>query len=236
MPVRGPVRGVLPLLLGAILTSEVAAQAQNGANSFDDFVRQVEVAQVHLVRGDPRAFKALWSQRDDVTLVGGLGGAIEKGWGRVSERLDWVSTQYTAGERRHEEISRFVGQDIAHVVQRETIRFKRPGESQETVQELRATMVFRLEAGAWRIIHRHADSQILKTPQPPRNVSRSPQPVTSIHTAVAMSSAPLIQVFWRGAGASFSKATNAVSAAMTVMFMTPPANSSSIKAQQQPTQ
>ena len=37
-------------------------------------------------------------------------------------------------------------------------------------------------------------------------------------------------------GVSFSNATNAVSAAMTTRFMTPPTNNSSISAQQQPTQ
>ena len=65
-------------------------------------------------------FKALWSHSEHVTLSGGLGGAIANGWTQVSERLDWVATQYTGGVRTHQEVARYVGQDLAYVVLRET--------------------------------------------------------------------------------------------------------------------
>lgn len=130
--------------------------------AFDEILARVEAAQVELVRGRPEAFKALWSNRDDVTLTGGLGGAIEKGWGSVSRRLDWVSSQYADGSREHEEVVRFVGRDVAYVVQKEIIRFRVPGQTAQATQELRAVMVFRLESGAWRISHRQADSQTTK--------------------------------------------------------------------------
>ena len=157
--------GIATVILSVGITSGAVAQPPtSGSSSFEAMLVQVEAAQVELVRGNPDAFKALWSHRDDVTLVGGLGGAIEKGWNRVSQRLDWVSSQYVDGRRKHEEVSRVVGHDIAHIVQRETIRFRAPSEPRETTQELRATMVFRLESGTWRIVHRHADSQITKQP------------------------------------------------------------------------
>ena len=38
----------------------------------------------------------------------------------------------------------------------------RAEQADDTTQELRATMVFRLEAGVWKIVHRHADTQTLK--------------------------------------------------------------------------
>ncbi|HEX6164481.1 MAG TPA: nuclear transport factor 2 family protein [Vicinamibacterales bacterium] len=123
---------------------------------------EVEAAQVELVRGRPGPFKALWSQRDDVTLSGGLGGAVAKGWTQVSERLDWVATQYADGTRTHQEIARVVGQDLAYVVLRETIRFKSPADGKAAAQELRVTQIFRREDGRWRIVHRHADSQTVK--------------------------------------------------------------------------
>ncbi len=136
------------------------------AAAFDETLARVEAAQVELVNGRPEAFKALWSKRDDVTLTGGLGGAIEKGWGSVSLRLDWVSSQYADGRREHEEVVRFMGRDVAYVVQKEIIRFHVPGQTAQVTQELRAVMVFRLESGAWRISHRQADSQTTK--QTPR--------------------------------------------------------------------
>ena len=152
---------VVALLLFAGMTG-LAAQGSPSSASLDAALAEVEAAQVRLVNGQPAPFKALWSQREDVTLSGGLGGAIARGWTQVSERLDWVATQYSAGSRTHEEVSRVVGQELAFVVLRETITFTNPADQRLTVQQLRVTQVFRLEAGRWRIVHRHADSQVAK--------------------------------------------------------------------------
>ena len=130
--------------------------------SFDAVLAAVEAAQVQLVNGQPGPFKALWSHGEDVTLSGGLGGEIAKGWTQVSERLDWVATQYTGGARTHQEVARYVGQDLAYVVLRETIRFKNPADGRAMVHELRVTQIFRREDGRWRIVHRHGDSQVQK--------------------------------------------------------------------------
>lgn len=156
----------MPRILFAALFSlscSVLVAAQELKN-FDAVLAEVEAAQVHLVNGRPEAFKALWSRRDDVTLVGGLGGTVAKGWTQVSERLDWVATQYVDGTRRHEEIARHVGQDLAYVVLRETISFKSADRTRDVVQELRVTQIFRREGGRWRIVHRHADAQVTKQP------------------------------------------------------------------------
>ena len=149
------------LCLAWLLSVSTIATAQTPPpdQSFDALLKEVEAAQVQLVSGKPAAFKALWSHGDDVTLSGGLGGAIAKGWPDVSKRLDWVATQYVDGTRTHQEVARYVGQDLAYVVLRETIRFKSP-DGGLSVQELRVTQVFRREGGRWRIVHRHADSQV----------------------------------------------------------------------------
>jgi ketosteroid isomerase-like protein len=141
-----------------------AGPSESKRQSFDAVLKQVEAAQVRLVNGQADAFKALWSHGNDVTLSGGLGGAIAKGWTQVSKRLDWVATQYVDGARVHQEIARHVGQDLAYVVLRETIRFKSPVDRRPMTQELRVTQVFRLESGRWRIVHRHADSQVTNAP------------------------------------------------------------------------
>jgi len=157
------------LTVSAVLTyvgPRTSAQSPVGQHSsqseFDLVLREVEAAQVELINGRADAFKSLWSHGDDVTLSGGLGGAIAKGWPEVSARLDWVATQYVDASRTHQEVSRYVGQDVAYVVLRETIRFKKPTDGSPTLQELRVTQIFRREAGRWRIVHRHADSQVTK--------------------------------------------------------------------------
>ena len=158
------------LALAAVSATLSGAGPQSGRDrtahevTFAEALAQVESAQVELVRGRPEAFKALWSHRDDVTLTGGLGGAIEKGWSNVSRRLEWVATQYAEGRREHQEIARVVGRDLAYVVQKEIIRYRVPGRTTHMSQELRAVMVFRLEEGAWRISHRQADSQTAVLP------------------------------------------------------------------------
>lgn len=151
------------LLFAAIDVAGVVAFGQTTRDaSFTAFLTQVEAAQVQLVGGHPDAFKALWSHRDDVTLAGGLGGAVSKGWAQVSERLDWVATQYVNGTRTHQEIARNVTDDLAYVVLKETIRFNSPTDGKPVVQELRVTQICRRENGQWRIVHRHADSQTIK--------------------------------------------------------------------------
>jgi ketosteroid isomerase-like protein len=145
-----------------IAAQSSAAGQHRFQSSFDAVLKHVEAAQVELVNGQPRSFKALWSHADDVTLSGGLGGVIAKGWAEVSARLDWVAAQYVDGTRTHQAVSRYVGQDLAYVVLRETIRFKNPVDGRPMVQELRVTQVFRRERGQWLIVHRHADSQVTK--------------------------------------------------------------------------
>jgi len=157
------------LTVGAVLTSAAPAtstQSPVGQHAsqpgFGVVLREVEAAQVQLVNGRPDAFKSLWSHGDDVTLSGGLGGAIAKGWPEVSARLDWVATQYVDASRTHQEVSRYVGQDVAYVVLRETITFKKPTDGTPILQELRVTQIFRREGRRWRIVHRHADSQMAR--------------------------------------------------------------------------
>jgi ketosteroid isomerase-like protein len=128
-----------------------------------EFIAKLETAEEEFVQGRPAAFQALWSRADDVTLCGGFGG-VERGWKNVTDRLSWVSNKYSDGTRTREEISRMVGADFAYLVQKEVIHSRLACQVELSTQELRATMVFRREANSWRIVHRHADSQIATRP------------------------------------------------------------------------
>ncbi len=129
------------------------------------FMARLETAEHEFAQGRPAAFKALWSHGDEVSLCGGFGG-VESGWDKVGARLDWASSKYSDGTRSSEEIKSTVGDDFAYIVQKEVIRFRIAGRIELSTQELRVTMVFRREADGWRIVHRHADSQM--GTQPPR--------------------------------------------------------------------
>ena len=72
---------VLILLAIVICASAVFAQNRQLDRMMDfmGFLKRVDAAQLELQNGRPEAFKALWSQSDDITLSGGFGGTIEKG-------------------------------------------------------------------------------------------------------------------------------------------------------------
>ena len=127
------------------------------------FIAKLEAAEEEFVQGRPGAFQALWSRADDVTLCGGFGG-VERGWKNVTDRLSWVSKKYSAGTRTREEIGRMTAGDFAYLVQKEVIHSRLGSQVEFSTLELRATMVFRREADGWRIVHRHADSQMATKP------------------------------------------------------------------------
>jgi SnoaL-like protein len=129
------------------------------------FMTRLEAAEHEFAQGRPAAFKGLWSHGDEVSLCGGFGG-VESGWANVGARLDWASSQISEGTRSSEEIRSTVRADFAYIVQTEQIRFRVPGRSEQSTVDFRVTMVFRRDPEGWRIVHRHADSQV--GTQPPQ--------------------------------------------------------------------
>lgn len=123
---------------------------------------KIDAAHVEFHNGRPETSKALWSHADDVTLTGGAGGPMEKGWTNVSARLDWASAQYTRGTQKNTRFSVTVSGDLALVLQYEHIRFYSPGVTTESERNYRVTMALRREKDGWRVIHRHADTMTTK--------------------------------------------------------------------------
>jgi SnoaL-like domain len=142
------------------MSNDREADSQWGA-----FMTRLENAEHEFAQGRPAAFKELWSHGDEVSLCGGFGG-MESGWNNVAARLDWASSQISEGTRTSEQIRSTVGADFAYIVQTERIRFRVPGRAEKSTVNFRVTMVFRRESEGWRIVHRHADSQMgTKPPQ-----------------------------------------------------------------------
>ena len=54
--------------------------------------------------------------------------------------------------------------ELGYLIQTEHLTFKSATQNTIIERRYRVTMLFRLEHGAWRIIHRHADSQNQKAP------------------------------------------------------------------------
>ena len=138
----------------------IAAQTRGG--DFAAFLIKADAAQVKLQNGSSREYKALWSNRDDVTISGGFGGTIEKGWKNVGKRLDWAATQFSKGTNKIDRLVAIAEGNLAYLVQLEHIAFTVPATGAAGTRDFRVTMVFRREAGKWKIVHRHADGSLTK--------------------------------------------------------------------------
>jgi ketosteroid isomerase-like protein len=120
------------------------------------------------VRGDAGPDKKLFSRRDDVTLANPLGPPA-RGWNEVEKTMEAAAALLREGEPiRFERISAYVAEDLGYIVEIERTRGKIGGAADAVPLSLRATTIFRLEDGQWKIAHRHADPII------------SPRPVESI--------------------------------------------------------
>jgi ketosteroid isomerase-like protein len=110
-----------------------------------------------LVTGDPEPKKRMFSQRDDVTLANPLGPPV-RGFSEVDRVLDRVASGFRDGEpHRFERISEYATPDLAYVLEIERTRAKFGGAGEHAPFSLRATTIWRLEDGEWRIALRHAD-------------------------------------------------------------------------------
>ena len=144
-----------------LLSLQAVAQTKEQIG-FQHFLSTLDAAQLELQNGKADAFKSLWSQSDDITLSGGFGGTIEKGWTAISKRLDWVGQQFSNGTNRIERLVAISDGDLGYTIQLEHIRFKVPGQTVESTKDYRVTMIFRREKKGWRIVHRQADSNLVK--------------------------------------------------------------------------
>lgn len=120
-------------------------------------IERLHAAMNVAVSGDPSAMKALYSHRDDVTGFYGWGG-YEVGWEQVSKRWDWGASQFKGGAPvTYETLTTVITAELAYTTEIETIRVQVDGVDKPTQWSNRVTHIFRLENGAWRLVHRHAN-------------------------------------------------------------------------------
>jgi ketosteroid isomerase-like protein len=131
-------------------------------------IDQCHLALASLIRGDPRPYKALFSHEEDVTL-GCPFGPVACGWAKVEEVLDMAATVYRDGETvGFQNLATCVTGKLAYIVEIERFHARVARAERIAPVSLRVTSVFRPEAGAWRIVHRHVDP--ITTARPPYTV------------------------------------------------------------------
>ena len=120
-------------------------------------------ALARILTGDQSGYLALFSSADDVTL-GNPFGPFGRGRHAVEARLAIAASKYREGRNTKAElIEKYVSDTLACVAEVESGEAKVAGSEAFTKISVRVTSLFRLEAGQWKLVHRHADP--LGTPQ-----------------------------------------------------------------------
>ena len=156
-------RAAVPLSVDLRHPEEQAfARAQSrgltmAADDLDEMLDRTRAALGRLVSGDPEPYLALWSQHPDVTVMGGFG-AYQTGWEGVRENTRFAASRFRGGQITDvERLAAGVSGDLAFAVWIERGEVRVEGRDEPGPLAVRVTHIFRREAGAWRIIHRHGD-------------------------------------------------------------------------------
>ena len=138
------------------------------ADDVDQLIERYQLALDEFMKGNPGPVQELFSHREDVSLANPYGPPV-RGWERVAEVTEHAASLRRDGRATSFEIvAKYVTPVLAYVVQIEHLESK-VGESKDvTPYALRATMIFRPEDGAWKVVHRHADP--ITTPQAAESV------------------------------------------------------------------
>ena len=134
----------------------------------DGVITAYHEAAAEFVRGNPAAYKALFSQRDDVSVANPFG-PVACGWTDAARVMDRASSLYKDGEIvGFKNLVKYVGGELAYIVEEERFMIRIADSEHANPVALRATSIFRREDGLWRIVHRHADP--ITTARPPESV------------------------------------------------------------------
>lgn len=124
----------------------------------DEFLAEIlprlREAEIALHSGDAGPRNALWSHQDPVTL---FGAAVNRsGWAELEPTFEWLAGRFRESTAQEFEIvAAGASGDLAYLVAIEQISTTADGKP--TSYALRATTIFRREAGTWRQVHRHGD-------------------------------------------------------------------------------
>jgi hypothetical protein len=150
-----------PAFAGRAATADADGSA-GPAYGFERFLRRYEAANTAFVNGDPARWLSITANEDPVSIFGGFGGLGEAGTGPVHQRYLLAATAFRPSGAivDFEYLVRDVRGRLAYTVAIERSHVLYAGLTERRPQILRVTMMFRFDRGAWKIIHRHADTMI----------------------------------------------------------------------------
>ena len=131
-------------------------------SSFERFLQRYEAANSAFVNGNSTPWLALTAQKDPASIFGGFGGLGEAGVAAVNQRYLLAANAFrpSGAQVDFEYLVKDVRGRLAYTVAIERASVLYAGQTERQEQVLRSTMVFRFEHGAWKTVHRHADTMI----------------------------------------------------------------------------
>ena len=166
----------LLLTCAALASSGALAGGAHGHDyGFERFLKRYEAANTAFVNGDPSKWMPIAAEKDPVSIFGGFGGLGESGVATVNQRylLAARAFQPSGAKVDFEYRVKDVRGKLAYTVAIERANVLYTGHTKRTPQVLRATMIFRFDRGAWKIVHRHADTMVdLQLPRPQESAKR----------------------------------------------------------------
>ena len=131
-------------------------------HEFERFLQRYEAANSAFLNSDPEQWLSLAADDGPVSIFGGFGGLGEAGVSTVHKRYLLAATAFQPSGARVdcEYLVKDVRGNVAYTVAIERSHVLYTGRTEPQQQVLRVTMIFRSENGAWRIVHRHADTMV----------------------------------------------------------------------------
>ena len=150
---------------GAFAGFTAGADRTNGgghSNGFERFLQCYEAANTAFVNGDSRPWLSIVAEKDPQSIFGGFGGLGESGAAEVHQRYLLAANAFrpSGADVDFEYLVKDVRGKLAYTVAIERSEVLYTGQTERRPQVLRSTMIFRFEHGAWKIVHRHADTMI----------------------------------------------------------------------------
>ena len=154
-----PSRRAVLAASGVGLASLDPAAARTTADTDKDvaaLVKRSAESNAALLRGDIETYSAMVSLTDDFTLMSPFGGTPSKGTDYTPEKMAAMGRFFRNGTHAQELVQAYAsdGMVVLAVIERSHVEV---GGLPAQDWALRVTLVYRRDAGEWRLVHRHAD-------------------------------------------------------------------------------
>jgi ketosteroid isomerase-like protein len=125
-------------------------------NFLSETLPQLTKAEIALHNGDSGPRIAMWSRTEPLTLFGAAVSA--RGWAEIGPTFEWLGKRFSqCTSYENEIIAAEASGDLAYTVALEHTTAS-IGHAPPQPYVLRVTIIFRREADAWKIVHRHGDA------------------------------------------------------------------------------